>query len=101
MSCYVDQGRYPYGRMIMCHLIADTPEELHAMADRIGIARKWFQDAGKASFPHYDIALTKRAAAIGAGAIECDRNTFVAHIRRLRPAWGVYGPGNPAPGSTP
>ena len=39
--------------------------------------------------------------AIAAGAIECDRSTFVAHVRRLRPVWGVYGPGNQAPGSEP
>jgi hypothetical protein len=88
MSVYVDGMRASYGRMIMCHMIADTPEELHAMADRIGVARRWFQDTSKASFPHYDIALSKRALAIGAGA-----------IRRLRPAYGVFGPGNPAPRS--
>lgn len=97
MSVYVDAPVWRLGRMHMCHMIADTPEELHAMADRLGLKRSWFQ--ATASFPHYDIAKTKRELAIAAGAIECDRNTFVAHMRRLRPAWGVYGPGNPAPGS--
>lgn len=66
----------------MCHMIADTAEELHAMADRIGVARRWFQ--AKASFPHYDIAKSKRALAVEAGAIECDRNAFVAAMRRIR-----------------
>ena len=97
MSVYVDGSNYGYGRMVMCHMIADTPDELHAMADRIGVARRWFQDTSKASFPHYDIAKSKRALAVAAGAIECDRATFVGHVRRLRPVWGVYGPGNPAP----
>ena len=78
-------------------MIADTAEELHAMADRIGVARRWFQDTSKASFPHYDIAKSKRALAVAAGAIECDRTAFVGHIRRLRVVYGVYGPGNPAP----
>ena len=98
MSVYVDRAKNGFGRMIMCHLIADTPDELHAMADAIGVARRWFQTSPPASFPHYDIAQSKRALAIAAGAIDCDRATFVGHVRRLRPLWGVYGPGNPAPG---
>lgn len=64
MTCYVDDMRARYGRLIMCHMIADTHEELHAMADRIGVARGWFQG------DHYDIALSKRALAVAAGAIE-------------------------------
>jgi hypothetical protein len=84
VSVYVDRARNGYGRMLMCHLIADTPEELHAMADRIEVARRWFQEPPKASFWHYDIAQSKRALAIGAGAIDCDRNTFVAVLRRIR-----------------
>lgn len=52
----------------MCHMIADTDEELHAMADRIGVARRWHQ-APPAHDSHYDIALSKRALAIQHGAI--------------------------------
>jgi len=84
MSVYVDRVALGYGRMIMCHMITDTPDELHAMADRIGVARRWFQTPPKASFWHYDIAKSKREIAIAAGAIDCDRNTFVAHLRRIR-----------------
>lgn len=68
MSVYVDASLYGYGRMVMCHMIADTPDELHAMADRIGVARRWFQAPPKASFWHYDIAKSKRALAVEAGA---------------------------------
>jgi hypothetical protein len=68
MTVYVDDMRANYGRMIMCHMIADTLDELHAMADTIGVQRKWFQ--ADASWPHYDIALTKRALAVTAGAEE-------------------------------
>ena len=85
----------------MCHMIADTLDELLAMADRIGVERRHFQAVPPASFPHFDIASSKRKLAIAAGAIDCDRNTFVGHMRRLRKAWGVYGPGNPAPRSQP
>jgi hypothetical protein len=66
----------------MCHLLADTPEELHAMADRIGMPRKWYQR--EASTPHYDISKAMRAEAIAAGAIEVDRRGLVAVIRRIR-----------------
>ena len=81
MPVYVDAAIYPYGRMIMCHLMADTVEELHAMADKIGIQRKWFQNK---STPHYDICKSKRAAAILNGAIEIDRHQTVELIRKLR-----------------
>src|ERR1700676_5337336 len=68
MTVFVDDMRTPYGRLILCHMIADSIDELHAMADKIGVARKWFQDT--ISGPHYDIALSKRALAISFGARE-------------------------------
>lgn len=74
MSVYVDDAIWPFGRMMMCHMIADTLEELHAMADRIGVQRKWFQDK---RIKHYDISTSKRAIAVASGAIEVDRRQFV------------------------
>jgi hypothetical protein len=68
VSVYVDDMRANYGRMVMCHMIADTLEELLGMADKIGVQRKWLQDA-KAK-PHFDIALVKRALAVSHGAKE-------------------------------
>lgn len=64
MTVYVDSMRAPFGRMLMCHMIADTEAELHAMADRIGVARRWYQG------DHYDIAQSKRRLAVEAGAVE-------------------------------
>ena len=69
MTVYVDDMRADYGRMVMCHLIADSDEELHAMADKIGVDRKWHQASPKHS-SHYDIALSKRKLAVEAGAVE-------------------------------
>lgn len=70
-AVYVDDMyRYPrghYGRMKMSHMIADTEEELHAMADKIGVARRWVQRKGSAA--HYDISLSSRKKAIAAGAV--------------------------------
>lgn len=53
-------------------LIHDTPELdwLLAMADHIGVTRKWLQQPPKASWVHFDIALSKRALAVKAGAVE-------------------------------
>ena len=98
MSVYVDKATNAFRGMRMCHMIADTFEELHAMADKLRLKRAWFQASPPASFPHYDISLSKRAIAVKLGAIECDRNEIVAHMARLRPVFGIYGRGNPAPG---
>ncbi|WP_297813712.1 DUF4031 domain-containing protein [uncultured Methylophaga sp.] len=84
MSVYVDASIYQYRRMVMCHMLADTEDELHAMADKIGIQRKWFQ--AKASTPHYDICKAKRDLAVQHGAVEVDRRQLVTIIRRLRTA---------------
>jgi hypothetical protein len=80
---YVDDMRAPFGRMLMCHMVADTDDELHAMADRIGVARRWHQKAGTYQ-SHYDIALSKRALAVKAGAVEIDRAQLAAILRRKR-----------------
>jgi hypothetical protein len=87
MSVYVDESVHRVGRMVFCHMLADTEAELHAMADRIGVARRWFQR--HASSPHYDICKSKRALAIAAGAVEVDRRELVAVIRRLRSKRGA------------
>lgn len=82
MAVYVDDARIPYGRMKMAHMLADTPEELHAMADRIGVRRRWFQ--ARSSVPHYDVCLAKRRLALQHGAVEVDRHELAMLVRRLR-----------------
>jgi hypothetical protein len=61
--------RAGYGRMVMCHMVADSTAELLAMADRIGVARRWLQKAGT-RHEHFDICLAKRKLAVAAGAAE-------------------------------
>jgi hypothetical protein len=75
--------RAKFGRLIMCHMLADTDAELHAMADRIGVARRWWQSPEMTSGSHYDIALSKRALAVQAGAIEITwRQASAMNVRR-------------------
>lgn len=82
MTVYVDDMRAPYGRLIMCHMIADTEDELLAMADKIGVQRKWHQYPGTHR-THFDIALSKRALAVAAGAVEITwRQTGAMSFRR-------------------
>lgn len=88
MAVYVDDGRYPYGRMIMCHMLADTTGELHAMADAIGVARRWLQKGGTPE-EHYDISLGMRKRAVELGAIEVRQREIVKVIRAKRAARDV------------
>ncbi len=81
MSVYVDKERHRFGRMIMCHMLADTLFELHAMALKIGMKPSWFQPL---STPHYDLSLSRRALAIKHGAIEIGREKTVELIRKWR-----------------
>jgi hypothetical protein len=83
MSVYVDNMRAGYGRMTMCHMVADTRAELDEMADRIGVARKWIQHEG-GHLEHYDICLSKRAKAVAAGAKEVTMRELSAFLRNRR-----------------
>lgn len=83
MSVYVDSMRAPYGRMTMCHMIADSSEELLAMADRIGVDRKWLQDGGT-NREHFDIALSKRRLAVQHGAISIGMRDLAVKLRAKR-----------------
>ena len=83
MSVYVDPIReVEYGRWkYACHMIADTVEELHTMAEAIGMRRDWFQPK---SFPHYDLLRFRREAAVRLGSIELDRRSLALKIREIK-----------------
>lgn len=83
MSVYVDDMEANYGRMKMCHMIADSTEELLHMAYSIGVHRKWIQDAGT-DHEHFDIAKSKRALAVRQGAIEVSMVGLVEIINAKR-----------------
>lgn len=85
MAVYVDDMRARFGRMTMCHMFADSDEELLAMADRIGVARRWHQYPGTIK-SHFDICLAKRALAVSQGAAEIRYPEDVAELMRSRRA---------------
>lgn len=84
MAVYVDDMRARYGRMVMCHMIADTDKELCDMAERIGVHARWHQG------DHFDIALSKRALAVAAGAIEVTQKQ-AACLRAMKRMTGSMG----------
>jgi hypothetical protein len=80
MAVYVDNAKNGFRGMIMCHMVADTLEELHTMADTLGLKRAWFQGD---NVPHYDLSTSKRVEAIRNGAIP-DTRKVVNIVRRYR-----------------
>lgn len=94
MSVYVDEPIYPFqgknGRkMMMCHMVADTLAELHAMAEQLGV-RRHFQ--AHTRYPHYDICKSKRAQALALGALPCpDRKTLICKAKVLLAEFTLAG----------
>ena len=97
MSVYVDGAVNRFGRMVMCHMLADTTEELLAMADRIGVARRWIQHAGTPR-EHFDICKAKRELAVRFGAVTVVDSRELVKIVRLRRATQRGGTGYPGAG---
>jgi len=61
-----------------CHMFADTLDELHAMALRIGMKLEWFQDE---QLKHYDLVGTARRRAVAAGALEVSFREMVSFMK--------------------
>lgn len=70
-------------------MLADSLEELHEMARRIGLRREWYQNNPR--HPHYDLRPSKRHQAIKAGAIPVTHNEM---IEIMKPIWSNQGDPN-------
>lgn len=90
MTVYVDDmykltmGRF--GRMKMSHMIADTDDELHAFAERLGLKRQWFQGN------HYDVSLSVRRQAVELGAVEITIRQCGAMLGNRHAGWPMGTP---------
>jgi hypothetical protein len=86
MAVYVDDAVTLWRGRRWAHLMADTVAELHAMAARLGIPMRAFQN--RTSGAHYDVTAELRLRAIALGAIAIsrhrDRELVRAVIRRAR-----------------
>lgn len=82
MSVYVDNERIAWRGKLWCHLVADSLEELHGFASRLGLKRGWFQD--RTRYPHYDVTIQVRERALQLGALDGDRASVVSCSKRLR-----------------
>jgi hypothetical protein len=74
MTVYVDDMRMPalvgHVQARWSHLTADTDEELHAFAARLGLRREWFQpNTRRPEANHYDVTDALRDEAIRLGAV--------------------------------
>lgn len=65
-----------------CHLFADTLEELHSFALRLGMKRSWFQN--HKTLPHYDLVTSKRRLALMGGAIELDGQKLLDKWKEIK-----------------
>ncbi len=81
MAVYVDDPVTLWRGQRWAHLMADTLEELHAMAAQLGIPLRAFQD--RASGAHYDVSATSREQALRLGAVAISRHHDRERVRAV------------------
>ncbi len=81
MAVYVDDAVTLWRGQRWAHLMADTLEELHAFAARLGLPRRAFQN--KTSGAHYDVPAPMREHAIALGAVAISRHVDRARVRAV------------------
>lgn len=84
---YVDAAEWkksPKGRKSYAHMVADSMEELHAFAERIGVKKHFFHRSKTA--PHYDITSEQHAVALSHGAKLVDSREVLAKGKLLLPS---------------
>ncbi|WP_066093398.1 DUF4031 domain-containing protein [Xanthomonas massiliensis] len=81
MAVYLDDTVHPWRGERWGHLLADTLEELHAMAECLGIPRRAFQN--KRSGAHYDVPARLRDKAVALGTVPVSRHTDRERLRAL------------------
>lgn len=82
MSIYVDNSKVAFKGREWCHMMADTLQELHYFAAKMGVDPRLFHRS--ASYPHYDITIQMRETMISHGAIIADRRTIIACGKKLK-----------------
>jgi hypothetical protein len=72
----VDEAIWPHRGRLWCHLVSDASyDELHEIAERLGIPRRGFQG------DHYDLPEELRDRAIALGAIPVPGRELITRLR--------------------
>jgi len=81
------------------HMTADSTEELHAFAERLGLPRRAFQQKrSNPVYDHYDLTEELREKAISIGVVAVSWRE-AARLRRKRLSLEVPLPGSPPGGA--
>jgi hypothetical protein len=76
VAVLVDPAIWPFRDRLWCHLVSDTSyDELHAVAEALGIPRRGFQG------DHYDLPADLRDAAIALGAQPVTGRELITRLR--------------------
>lgn len=76
MAVLIDEPIWPFRGRLWCHLVSDTSyDELHLVAERLGIPRRAFQG------DHYDIPAELRDEAIAQGAQPVTGRDLITRLR--------------------
>lgn len=76
MAVLVDEPIWPFRGRLWCHLVSDTSyDELHLVAERLGIPRRAFQG------DHYDVPAELRDEAIAQGAQLVTGRELITRLR--------------------
>jgi Ser/Thr protein kinase RdoA (MazF antagonist) len=87
VAVYVDDLRVPWRGREWSHLTADSPEELHEFAARLGIPKRGFHHNPERPWKdHYDLPEAVREEALRLGAKPITRRQAVRMLREKRAA---------------
>jgi len=76
MAVLVDEPIWPFRGRLWCHLVSDTSyEEIHVVADALGVPRRGFQG------DHYDLPAEMRERAIELGAQPVTGRELITRLR--------------------
>lgn len=70
---------WPYAQA--SHMFADSIDELHAFAARLGLKRTWAQ---LRRVPHYDLTVGKRLSALALGAMTVSRQVEADYGKQFK-----------------
>ena len=89
MAVYVDNFNCEFKGMIMCHMVADTTDELIEMVEKIGVSKKHIQYPNTPN-EHFDICLSKKKLALKLGAKEINFREYAMFVEYRKN--GIYKP---------